>query len=456
VFEPWPPSDTTGRLADDPPGTPRHPRSDLAAAGTRSPRVHDPAGPMIVPVSLPLGDTRRHATHGIHGVTRRRPLVAEVALFAGAFAVDEVMSGRFGLHGAGGVPSTILVVAVLALTLLRRHWSSHRIQVGGCVIGLSLVHSAVALLDRLGVLALPVGFSLTEVVAVAVIAGSLVRNADRWSAVGLVAAAGAATTSAPFAWAATGLDVEMFAVPGALLWGVALAFGLVLRDSDARRAAALTDQRRAERMRIARELHDFVTHHVTAITVRAQAAQMVAAKAPDIDHRQAYEEIQEAAAASLTAMRRMVGMLRADEDTLPTAATGIEAILADVVRSDPRVTITVTDAAAGRRLGPDVSATLHWIMLEAFTNIRRHAGDARGIRVSVRVDNTVRPESLVLDITNDGVTPRNNGDATPHYGLIGMRERLTALDGTLHVGPEQVGRWRVSASLPLIGKVSAR
>jgi signal transduction histidine kinase len=389
-------------------------------------------------------------------VTWRRPLTAEIALFAATFAADEVMGGRFGLHGAGGAPSVILVVAVVALTLLRRHWTGHRIQLGGWVIGLSFVNSAVALLDRLGVLALPVGFSLTEIVAVAVIAGSLVRNADRWSAAGLVVAAGAATTAAPFARAATGLDVKMFAVPGALLWGVALAFGLVLRDSDARRVAALADQRRAERMRIAHELHDFVTHHVTAIAVRAQAAQMVAAKSPDIDHGQAYGEIQEAAAASLTAMRRMVGMLRADEDTLPTAATGIEAILADVVRSDPRVTIAVTDAAAGRQLGPDVSATLHWIMLEAFTNIRRHADDARDIRVSVRMGGTVRSESLVLDIANDGVTTRDSSDAAPHYGLIGMRERLTALSGTLHVGPEQGGRWRVTANLPLSGKVSAR
>jgi signal transduction histidine kinase len=147
--------------------------------------------------------------------------------------------------------------------------------------------------------------------------------------------------------AVIGLDVKMFAVPGALLWGVGLAFGLVLRDGDARQVAALADQRQAERMRIARELHDFVTHHVTGIAVRARAAQVVAARSPsEVDHGQAYEEIQEAASASLTAMRRMVGMLRADEDTSPTPPTGIRAVLADVVGPDPRVTIEVTDVAA--------------------------------------------------------------------------------------------------------------
>lgn len=386
-------------------------------------------------------------------MTRRRPLVAEVALFAGMLAFDEAMGGRFGLHRSGGGLSTVVVVAIVALTLLRRRWTDHRVLVGGCVIGLSLAHSALALLDRLGVLALPVGFSLTELMAVAVIAGSLARNADRWPAAGLVVAAGVATTAAPFARAVTGLDVKMFAVPAALLWGIGLAFGLVLRDGDVRRVAAVADQRRAERMHIARELHDLVTHHVTGIAVRARAA----ARSPsDVDHGQAYEEIHEAASASLTAMRRMVGMLRADQDAVPTAPTGIQALLADLVRSDPRATIEITDIAAALQPGPDVSATLHWIMLEAFTNIRRHADDARGIQVSVRLGGPARSESLVLDIANDGVTAHSNGDTVSHYGLIGMRERLTALGGTLHAGPEQDGRWRVTATVPLAAKGTVR
>jgi len=389
-------------------------------------------------------------------MTRRWPLIAEVALFTGMLAFDEVMGGRFGLHGPGGALSTVVVVAIVALTLLRRHRPGHRVLLSGSVIGLSLAHSAVALFDRQGLLALPVGFSLTEAVAVAVITGSLARHADRWSATGLVVAAGVATTAAPFARAVTGLDVKMFAVPGALLWGVGLAFGLVLRDGDVRRVTAVADQRRAERMRIARELHDFVTHHVTGIAVRARAAQVVAARSPaDVDHGQAYEEIQEAASASLTAMRRMVGMLRADEDTA-APPTGVLAVLADVVPSDPRVTIEVTDVAAALQPGQDVSATLHWIMLEALTNIRRHADDACGIWVSVRLDGNARSRLLVLDVANDGVTTQDNGDAASHYGLVGMRERLAALGGTLQAGPEQEGRWRVIAKVPLFARGTAQ
>jgi len=127
-----------------------------------------------------------------------------------------------------------------------------------------------------------------------------------------------------------------------------------------------------------------------------------------------------------------------------------------VVRSDPRVTIEVTEVAAALQPGPDVSATLHWIALEAFTNIRRHAQDARGIRVSARLDGAARSRSLVLDIANDGVTAQDNGDAASHFGLIGMRERVAALGGTVHAGPERGGRWRVTARVPLSAKGTVR
>lgn len=184
-------------------------------------------------------------------------------------------------------------------------------------------------------------------------------------------------------------------------------------------------------------------------TVTARKSPPACGSPAVVDHGQAYDEIQEAAAASLAAMRRMVGMLRADEDALPDPPAGIRAALADLARSDPRVTIEVTDAAAELAPGPDVLATLHWIMLEALTNVRRHAGGARTIEVSARLDGT---DKLVLDIANDGVTATDHGDAAPHYGLVGMRERLAALGGTLDAGPQRDGRWRVTARVPLGAK----
>jgi signal transduction histidine kinase len=371
-----------------------------------------------------------------------------LAAFAGLLAFDEVMAGRLGLHRPGGGLSTAVVLVVVPLAMLRRRLAGRLALVAVAVLALSAAHSTVAVLGRYGVISVPVGFSLTEMVAVAVVVGAVARTARGWAGVALVVAGGVAVTAAPFARTGTGVDVRLFAVPGALLWGVAVAFGLVLRDADSRRVLAFAQVRRAERMRIARELHDVVTHHVTGIAVRARAAQLVATRpGAATDHGQAYEEIQQAAAASLTAMRRLVGMLRADES--PPAETGIRAALTDAVAADPRVTIDIAAAAGAVDPGPDVSATLHWIALEALTNVRRHAGAATDIRVTVRLDRDQAARCLVLDVVNDGVTAGAAADPAGRFGLTGMRERVTALGGTLHTGAEPGHRWRVTARVPL-------
>jgi signal transduction histidine kinase len=377
--------------------------------------------------------------------------VAEVVMFGGVLAFDEVMAGRLGLRRPGGGLSTAVVLLVVALAVARRRSPGRLAVLAGAVLALSAAHSTVAVLDRSGVISLPVGFSLTEMVAVAVVVGAAARTAPGRVAVAVAVAGGAAITAAPFARTGTGVEVRLFAVPGALLWGAALAFGLVLRDADARRVLAFAEIRRAERMRIARELHDVVTHHVTGIAVRAQAAQLVAARpGAGADHERAYEEIQRAAAASLTAMRRLVGMLRAEDP--PPAETGIRAALAGAVAADPRVRVDIADDADAVDPGPDVSATLHWVALEALTNVRAHALEAVDIRVAVRLDGARSARCLVLEVANDGVTtadPAAGREPAARYGLTGMRERVLALGGTLLAGPEPGDRWRVTARVPL-------
>jgi signal transduction histidine kinase len=340
--------------------------------------------------------------------------------------------------------------------VLRRRLLGRLPALAGCAIGLSLAHSCLAVLSRYDLIPMQVGFSVTELVAVALMVGAVARRIGGWAAVVLGALGGVALTAAPLARTGTGVDVKVLGVPGALLWGVAVAFGLVLQDADVRLVATSAEVRRAERMRIARELHDLVTHHVTGIAVRAQAAQMVATKATSaIDHDQTYTEIQEAAAASLTAMRRLVGMLRTEQP--PAAATGIHAALDEAVATDPRVTIDVSPAAHAVDPGPDVSATLHWIALEALTNIRRHAADATRIGVTVRVDPGRRLDTLVLEIVNDGVADTAiTGEASARYGLTGMRERVTALSGTLRAGPDAERCWRITARVPLERRPKAR
>jgi signal transduction histidine kinase len=203
-------------------------------------------------------------------------------------------------------------------------------------------------------------------------------------------------------------------------------------------------------------LHDVVTHHVTGIAVRAQAAWVVTTRSPSgVDHEQSYREIERSAAASLTAMRDMVGMLRAADDAPAPASIGIEAALAGVTGDDPRVRVELADEAHGLDPGPDVSATVHWLVLESLTNVRRHAGDAT--RIIVRAGTENRPSTLILEIINDGVTPASGELSTAaRYGLAGMRERVAALGGTLHAGPESGRGWRVTARIPLDGRRRAR
>jgi signal transduction histidine kinase len=392
------------------------------------------------------GEARRTGGSGL----RLGPVLAEAILLLGLLAFDEVMSGRFGLHRSGGALSTVFVLVIVALAALRRVFPNRLALVAGCAIALSLAHSTLAMLAHYNVSDVAVGFSVTEFAAVALLLGAVARRAGPWAAAGLVCLGGVAINVAPFARTGTGVDVKMFAVPGALLWGVAVTFGLVLRDADARRTAAFAGVRRAERMRLARELHDLVTHHVTGIAVRAQAAQIATAKSPSADiHQQTYEEIQQAAAASLTAMRRLVGMLRADEAPAPVV-TGIRAALSDAVATDARVTVDLAEEVCALDPDPDVAATLHWVVLESLTNVRRHAREATKIRVTVFLEPRPAPACLVLDVVNDGVTALITEDAAPKYGVIGMRERLTALGGTLQAGPEPGQRWRVSARVPLV------
>jgi signal transduction histidine kinase len=350
------------------------------------------------------------------------------------------------------VAGAAIVVLAAVLAVARRGRPDRLVPLAVVVAVLSIAHSAAAVAARHTGVSLPVGFSLTELAAVGLTVGAVTRSARPGPAIAYAVLGAAALSAAPLARAGTGVDVHLFAVPAALIWGVALAFGLVLRDGDRRRLDTRDEARRAERMRIARELHDVVTHHVTGIAVQAQAARMVTARSPSgVDHEQSYREIERSAAASLTAMRGMVGMLRAAGDRPAPAPAGIEAVLAGATRDDPRVRVELAGGAAMPDPGPDISATLHWLVLESLTNVRRHATEAT--RITIRVGTEKRPSALVLEVANDGVTaPGNEVGAAARYGLAGMRERVAALGGTLHAAPEAGRCWRVTARIPLNGQ----
>ncbi len=197
-----------------------------------------------------------------------------------------------------------------------------------------------------------------------------------------------------------------------------------------------------ERTRIARELHDVVAHSMSVMVVQAAAARRVVERNPG-DAAAALEAIETTGRESLTEMRRVLGVLRGDDDTTDLApAPGLDdfgRLLQQCEDAGLPVDLEVTGEP--RRLTPGLELSAYRIVQESLTNSLKHAGPARA---TVRLH--YRPDMLELEVTDDG-----RGAATGSgsgQGLIGMRERVDAFGGTLAVGPRPGGGFRVSASLP--------
>jgi len=252
------------------------------------------------------------------------------------------------------------------------------------------------------------------------------RKSSPQRVIPVAALAGAAMTLSPLLRLGVESDRALLAVPAAVAWGASVGIGLVLRDADRLRLAAREATREAERRNLARELHDFVAHHVTGIVVLAQGAQL---KTPI----PALAEIERAGTEAMTAMRRLVGALRTD-----TYAT-LDDALKDACGNDRRVHLNVPSDVT---VPAELLTTAHRIVLESVTNARRHGTPGSPIIVTAsKVD-----DRLVLQVVNEAAPGKEAGQG---YGLIGMAERVHALGGTLVTGPETPRQWQVTATLPL-------
>ncbi len=198
------------------------------------------------------------------------------------------------------------------------------------------------------------------------------------------------------------------AVLSALGWGGSVGIGLVWREVETRRRVAIDDVRSAERMELARELHDVVAHHVTGIVAAAQAAAVVTRSSPD-DVDRALTQIETAGSEALTAMRRMVGVLRGTDGARAPGAE-LREVSTLVERFDPQrrfVRLTIAPGLQHAVLPAGVAATGYRVVQEALTNVRRHAPEATAVEVDVRI----RAAALTVWVRNDGVpalphTPR--------------------------------------------------
>jgi signal transduction histidine kinase len=206
---------------------------------------------------------------------------------------------------------------------------------------------------------------------------------------------------------------------------------------------AVSGVRRAgeERRRIARELHDSLTHNISLIKVQAGIAVHLARQrgepVPD-----SLLAIQEASSEAMRELRATLSVLRDSDDT--SAATGLDDLsgLLQRVRS-AGLPAALTINGERRTLPTEIDRTVYRIVQEALTNVSRHAGAA-----SAAVEITYHPHAVGVRVDDDG-RARPGAPLTPGIGLTGMRERVTAVGGRLRTGPRDEGGFTVQADFPL-------
>lgn len=216
----------------------------------------------------------------------------------------------------------------------------------------------------------------------------------------------------------------------------AVALGAAVRSRSMLRARQLDDVRRGERERLARDLHDTVAHHLTAIAISAQAGLAVAEREPAAAT-DALRRIDEEATRTLAETRKVLRMLRTDDEPADRPLDDL-AGLAAPAGPGPAVEVSIDD---GLLLDPTVAAAVQRIATEAVANARRHATGATTVRV--RLDG--KPGLVQLTVTDDGHADKADGDG---FGIVGMTERAELVGGRLTAGPALGGGWRVRALLP--------
>jgi len=237
-----------------------------------------------------------------------------------------------------------------------------------------------------------------------------------------------------------------------LLFGGVWLLGRASAQWRGRLTAAERRQREAarlavaeERVRIARDLHDVVAHSLSVIAVQSDAAEAALGVEPE-RALAPVQAVRATAREALADIRRMLDVLRTDDDELPGVdSPGVSAIsgLVEAARS-AGTPVTVEVHLTTAPVPPGVDLAAYRIVQESLTNARRHAP---GAAVTVAV--TQRARALEVRVTSAAASTPSTADAGNGYGISGMRERAVSLNGTLHAGPTPEGGFAVHATLPL-------
>jgi signal transduction histidine kinase len=212
------------------------------------------------------------------------------------------------------------------------------------------------------------------------------------------------------------------------------------------RTRAEQERRQAseERLRIARELHDVLGHHLSLIRVQAGVGLHLMDVQPE-QARAALTTIKSASDEALAEVRSVLGILRTEQDGAPRTPTpGLDRV--PDLAADAGFEVRTEVSGEPRPLPAAVDRAAYRIVQEALTNVRRHAGS--GATATVRIEYAAR--DLAVQVDDDGVGASDReADPAAGNGIAGMRERAAALGGDLSAGPRPGGGFRVRASLPL-------
>jgi signal transduction histidine kinase len=311
----------------------------------------------------------------------------------------------------------------------------------GALLGPVIALAAVALAAAL---ALPAELSPAAALALAVLTAAGVRRLSAPRALVVAIEALLVALAALVTSGFTSAGIPLIPALNTTAWVVAVASGMVLRSFDDRSAAVAAGVRRQVELDLARELHDVVAHHITGIIVQAQAGQLVAARDPAIAEA-TFRDIEQQGSASLTAIRRTLGLLRdSTVDSLPSCDED------DVRRLAARV-LGPDGPALHLRVEPRsqpwpalVEATAYRIVQESLTNAARHALDATQVVVAIE-----QVKDVVQVLVEDDGIPVHAQPERHGLGLLGMAERAEIAGGSLTAGPAPEAGWRVRAYLPI-------
>ncbi|APU13288.1 MULTISPECIES: sensor histidine kinase [Actinoalloteichus] len=372
---------------------------------------------------------------------RRRTIA--ISVFAAMMYAIEVslLAPDVSSVALAAMPVVLLGLIVFAARS-GRHPQAALVGAGLSLAATAVIHSTI--LQRT--------FGTVELLLLLVLVVGAARHGSRRSAMAVALAASVASAvlllrSVALWWNTAELGLLLILVTVA-----AMFLGLHLREEDLRRTATAEQVRRAERLDLAGDLHDHVAHYVTAMVVQAQAGHEIVEGDPATG-RQLFANIESIGQEGLTAMSRMVGLLRegaaAEETrTVPQGLTAVHELAARNSATGPQTSVEVRPGVDPGNWSAELSRSVQRLVQEGLTNVRKHAHHATSVRVVVDAEG----DDVVVRVRDDGTKSGRVRFRSSGFGLIGLQERVSMLGGTLSSAAQPEGGWELRATLPRTAK----